>query len=246
MPLDGEMRSALLIIDASDLVERAEGTDQERDWEHVLSQREQQVVALARVLVARPRFVFVDNLGRIVGRGAARHGAGRLRRAWHHLRRMLSGADEPRLHYDTVLVLAADGTWHVETLQPRDDPRFGRPAVSDRAFPHALTSPSGLVVQVNRNGSIRRMDHGDVTLNLFLGSELEGGPANLYLRRHGPTIAATPLLGPGSPGTVHVGDDRLVVRGTWQQLRFTLVLVLAEAAPAWFWHVRIENAGRHR
>lgn len=115
--------------------------------------------------------------------------------------------------------------------------------MSDRAFPHALTSPSGLVVQVNRNGSIRRMDHGDVTLNLFLGSELEGGPANLYLRRHGPTIAATPLLGPGSPGTVHVGDDRLVVRGTWQQLRFTLVLVLAEAAPAWFWHVRIENVG---
>ena len=50
--------------------------------------------------------------------------------------------------------------------------------------PLYITSPSGLVVQVNRNGSIRRIDHGDVTVNLFLGNEVEGGPANLS-RRHG-------------------------------------------------------------
>ncbi len=124
VPLDGEMRSALLIIDASDLVERAEGTDQERDWEHVLSQREQQVVALARVLVARPRFVFVDNLGRIVGEGRlAMVLAAFVERGITCV--VLSGADEPRLHYDTVLVLAADGTWHVETLQPGTIPGSG-------------------------------------------------------------------------------------------------------------------------
>ena len=42
------------------------------------------------------------------------------------------------------------------------------------AGPVELRSPSGLRVQVNRNGSIRRIDHGDVTVNLFLGSEVEG------------------------------------------------------------------------
>ena len=62
--------------------------------------------------------------------------------------------------------------------------------------PSHLESPSGLTVQVNANGSIRRMDHGDILLNLFLGNEVEGGPANIYLRRHGEKVEAVPLLGP--------------------------------------------------
>ena len=53
------------------------------------------------------------------------------------------------------------------------------------SFPARFESPSGLSAQVNANGSIRRIDHRDIILNLFLGSEIEGGPANLYLRRHG-------------------------------------------------------------
>jgi putative ATP-binding cassette transporter len=115
VPLDGEMRSALLTIDAAELVERAEGADQERDWEHVLSPRDQQVVALARVLVARPRFAFVDNLERIVGGELLPVVlAAFVERGITCV--VLGGADEPRIHYDTVLVLAADGTWHVESV----------------------------------------------------------------------------------------------------------------------------------
>jgi len=54
-----------------------------------------------------------------------------------------------------------------------------------KAGPVALASPSGLIVQVNANGSIRRMDHRDVILNAFVGTEMEGGPARLFLRRRG-------------------------------------------------------------
>ena len=67
------------------------------------------------------------------------------------------------------------------------------------AKPRRYESPAGLVVHVNANGSIRRMEHGDIVLNLFPGTEMEGGPANLYLRRLGNQIAWTPLLGPRSP-----------------------------------------------
>jgi cellobiose phosphorylase len=109
--------------------------------------------------------------------------------------------------------------------------------------PLRLESPSGLVVQVNGNGSLRRIDHQDVVLNLFLGSEIEGGPANVYLRRRGRRIVSTPLLGPQSPGAVHVGDGRLAIHGEWEGIRFLLTLVLAKAAPAWFWHLRLANAG---
>jgi len=110
--------------------------------------------------------------------------------------------------------------------------------------PVELRSPSGLRVQVNRNGSIRRIDHGDVIVNLFLGSEVEGGPANLYLRRHAATVEWIPLLGPSSPATIRCDERGLVARGEWQGLRFRAALVLAKSAPAWFWHVALENVGR--
>jgi cellobiose phosphorylase len=110
--------------------------------------------------------------------------------------------------------------------------------------PVELRSPSGLRVQVNRNGSIRRIDHGDVIVNLFLGSEVEGGPANLYLRRHAATVEWIALLGPSSPATIRCDERGLVARGEWQGLRFRAALVLAKSAPAWFWHVALENVGR--
>jgi len=107
-----------------------------------------------------------------------------------------------------------------------------------------LQSPSGLRLQVNGNGSIRRIDHGDIILNLFLGSEIEGGPANLYLRRHAAaSVEWTPLLGPASPATFGCDAAGLVARGEWGGIRFRLALVLAREAPAWFWHVALENVG---
>jgi cellobiose phosphorylase len=102
-----------------------------------------------------------------------------------------------------------------------------------------------LTVHVNANGSIRRIDCGNVVVNAFLGNELEGGPANLYLRRHhGARIEWTPLLGPRGPGAVQLEQEALHIAGEWAGLRFRVSLMLAQSAPAWFWHVALENAGR--
>lgn len=103
-----------------------------------------------------------------------------------------------------------------------------------------LESPSGLVAVVNANGSLRRLEHRDVVVNTFPGTEMEGGPTNLHLRRDG---AAVPLLGPRSPGRITLDAGGLRVCGEWRQVRFAVVLVLAQSAPAWFWHVRLENVG---
>ena len=97
-------------------------------------------------------------------------------------------------------------------------------------YPLHIASPSGLQVQVHANGSIRRMDYRDILLNLFLGSEIEGGPANIYLRRHDVSIAATPLLGPRSPAVCHLDEQGLTARGEWQDIRFTASLVLSRSA----------------
>ena len=110
-------------------------------------------------------------------------------------------------------------------------------------FPNRIASPSGVSVEVNSNGSIRRIDHGDIMLNLFLGNEAEGGQANIHLRRHGSVVETIPLLGPGSPSSFEIQPDGITARGTWEGIAFRLRLVLAESAPAWFWHVELENTG---
>jgi 1,2-beta-oligoglucan phosphorylase len=115
---------------------------------------------------------------------------------------------------------------------------------SPTAYPVQIASPSGMQVQVNANGSIRRMDHRDILLNLFLGNEVEGGPANIYLRRHGTAIEAVPMLGPRSPAVVSLGQQSLTARGEWHGIRFTAAFRLAASAAAWFWHVVLENTGR--
>ena len=110
-------------------------------------------------------------------------------------------------------------------------------------FPISLESPSGFKIELNANGSIRRMDCGDIMLNLFPGNEVEGGPANIYLRRKGETVEAIPLLGPNSPASFQINEQGMTAAGVWQGLRFRLSFVLAQSAPAWFWHVELENTG---
>jgi 1,2-beta-oligoglucan phosphorylase len=114
---------------------------------------------------------------------------------------------------------------------------------SPAVYPVHIASPSGLQAQVNANGSIRRMDHRDIVLNLFLGNEVEGGPTNLYLRRHGTSIASIPLLGPRSPAVFSLDTQGLTARGEWNGIHFTASLMLAASAAAWFWHVALENRG---
>ncbi|MFL6600103.1 MAG: GH36-type glycosyl hydrolase domain-containing protein [Steroidobacteraceae bacterium] len=113
-----------------------------------------------------------------------------------------------------------------------------------------LQSRSGLRVQINANGSVRRFDcdtsapQGQtICLPLFVGNELDGGPTNLYLRRHSSPIEWTALLGPLSPTSFHTDpvSGMLVGFGTWLGINYCIALVLAHGSPAWFWHVRLEN-----
>ncbi|HUL11051.1 MAG TPA: hypothetical protein VLU73_02625, partial [Methylococcaceae bacterium] len=112
------------------------------------------------------------------------------------------------------------------------------------AFPVRIESPSGLIVQVNSNGSVRRIDHGDIILNLFPGNEVEGGPANIYLRRLEEPVQVVSLLGPRSPAVVHFdARGQLLASGEWLGIRFKVSLVLAVSSSAWFWHVQLDNTG---
>jgi len=109
--------------------------------------------------------------------------------------------------------------------------------------PFRLDSASGLSARINSNGSLYRLDYKDIILNLFPGNELEGGPANIYLRRLGVTADFIPLLGPESPSVFAVNAQGFTASGLWRDIRYGVTLQLAESDPAWFWQVTLENVG---
>jgi hypothetical protein len=105
-----------------------------------------------------------------------------------------------------------------------------------------LTSRAGLRAEIAASGAVRRFDCGPTTLTLFVGSEVECGPANLFLRRRGGKREWTPLLGPGGPTRFGApAGGRLTGSGAWQGIEYDISLVLAADAPAWFWHMRLRN-----
>jgi putative ATP-binding cassette transporter len=57
---DAELMRLLERVNLPDLAERFGGLDEEKDWEKVLSIGEQQRLAFARVLLARPRYAILD------------------------------------------------------------------------------------------------------------------------------------------------------------------------------------------
>src|SRR5215467_8049562 len=132
-------------------------------------------------------------------------------------------------------------TWRLTALGRGSRPVRGTRRMS-AAEPIGLASPSGLTVRVNANGSVHRIGHRDVIVNAYLGNEMEGGPANLFLRRRGARTEWTALLGPASPGVVRLDAHGFEVAGEWEALRFQVSLRLATSASAWFWHVTLENA----
>ncbi len=110
-------------------------------------------------------------------------------------------------------------------------------------FPFSFANAAGLRVQVNANGSLRRLDHHDILVNTYIGNEVEGGPTNLYLRRHASEIEVMPLLGPRSVSTVAVDDDGLRLAGAWRGIEYTLRLHLDEHEARWFWQGHLRHTG---
>ena len=95
------------------VLERVGGLDAEADWANTLSLGEQQLVAFARLLLARPRFAFLDE-----ATGALDEAAGR--RLYEALSATpiayVSVAGNPGLaeYHDLVLELGPNGAWSVQ------------------------------------------------------------------------------------------------------------------------------------
>jgi cellobiose phosphorylase len=110
--------------------------------------------------------------------------------------------------------------------------------------PVRLANEAGLSLELNADGGVRRIQHREDVVNLFMGNGMEPGPTNIWLRlRSDDQVKAVPLLGPQSPLTVlSVPRAQVLERhGDWQGLGIALRLVLAEREATWCWQVAVEN-----
>jgi putative ATP-binding cassette transporter len=111
---DGKVQAALETVGLGDLPRRAGGLDTDKEWSNMLGLAEQQRLALARVLLARPRFAFLDGLDTTLGREATEEMLGRLASARVGYVTFAEN-DELGQSHDTILELDAQGGWKVRS-----------------------------------------------------------------------------------------------------------------------------------
>jgi putative ATP-binding cassette transporter len=122
-----QIRGALGTLGIEDLLQRAGGLDVEKDWDDVLSLGEQQLLAVARVILAAPPFVLLDRVGTALD---AEQVALVLKvLAENEITYIVFNGDgDAARYYDATLDIAGDGTWQWESLR---EPQASEPESSD-------------------------------------------------------------------------------------------------------------------
>ena len=110
---DEEINRVLACLHADKVVARIGSLDREEDWGDVLSLREQELMAVARAILSRPRFVLLHNPGRTLDH---EHITLALRALCDCTVTCLTftGSDEEDDHlmdHDALLEIAPDGSW---------------------------------------------------------------------------------------------------------------------------------------
>jgi vitamin B12/bleomycin/antimicrobial peptide transport system ATP-binding/permease protein len=107
---DDEILAALRAAGLGPIAERAGGLDVERDWLAFVSLGDQQLLVLTRIVLARPRFAFLDRVDTTLGRAQIRQALQRLTQ--HSITPIyLAEAADPIEEYDAVLEIDVDGEW---------------------------------------------------------------------------------------------------------------------------------------
>ncbi|MGH8658982.1 MAG: ABC transporter ATP-binding protein/permease [Gammaproteobacteria bacterium] len=107
---DGQILSTLRELNIDPVLTRCGGLDGEQDWANILSLAEQQVFAIARLLLATPCFAFLHRVGASLAPGQVEQILRIL--SQHAIAYISLGEANGSLdYYDAVLEIARDGAW---------------------------------------------------------------------------------------------------------------------------------------
>ena len=132
---DWQIIRSLEFLSLEGIVARAGGLDVEHNWADLLSLSEQQRLSFARVLLAAPRFVFLDHPSRSLSECPLGELLNLLRQQDITYLTLGDLSDDPRF-YDRLLEIAIDGTWQMRppnTAEPNPRPPAVTPAGSERS-----------------------------------------------------------------------------------------------------------------
>lgn len=136
---DWKVRASLKTLNLDHALLKAGGLDVEQNWADLLSLSEQQRLAFARVLLAAPRFVFLDHPSRSLSECSVGELLNLLRHQDITYLTLGDAADDPRF-YDRLLEIAEDGTWRLSPPGGSKTPGNGADA-TDVTLPDAPTRP---------------------------------------------------------------------------------------------------------
>ena len=127
---DQAIASVLADLELEAALRRVGGLDIERDFSHLLSLGEQQLLGVARVILAAPAFVVLHNPGTTLAPEQLELALARLNDA-SITYLTLGGLDVPLDAYDAVLELHAGGAWGFRRdsklpSRPRSEPVHSR------------------------------------------------------------------------------------------------------------------------
>jgi putative ATP-binding cassette transporter len=114
---DREIEAVLTDLGLESMLKRAGGLDVEGDWSHLLSLGEQQLLAVARVVLATPAFAVLHNPATTLAPEQLALALARLSEA-SITYLILGGTDGPPSAYDAVLELHAGGAWGFRRPEP--------------------------------------------------------------------------------------------------------------------------------
>jgi putative ATP-binding cassette transporter len=112
---DERIIEALKNVKLDRLIERVGSLHVERDWDHILSVGERQLLAFARVLLAKPRFAFLDVAVNALDENWVNTLYGEL---WKISGTYVSIGDHPALkqYHHQLLELTGDGSWKLSRI----------------------------------------------------------------------------------------------------------------------------------
>lgn len=119
---DDRLQAVLQEVGLGETIARAGGLDAEHDWARVLSVGELQALTFARLLLANPRFAFLDDPAKSIEAPLAEHLYQALARS--PITYLSAGCPPALLSYHNLrLDLQQDGSWQVEPTAPNGRPR---------------------------------------------------------------------------------------------------------------------------
>jgi putative ATP-binding cassette transporter len=117
---DARITSVLRSLEIEDIVSRAGNLDTEGDWDDLLSLAEQQRVAFARVLLAKPRFAVLNRPGAVIGNEAVPQILDLLQKQSITVV-TFAPKDTHAADHERRLVIESDGTWQEQPIHAEAD-----------------------------------------------------------------------------------------------------------------------------